>query len=101
MKTKFLNRFIFAILVVHLCTTNFAFAAVDFSPEIKSALVKFTLVMCVIVVFSLILSVGLSVYNKVFVKTKSLLFDNNSLSLKTPEDKDEAVMTYITRNRLE
>ncbi len=99
MKNKFLNRIYIAILAVFLCTANFAYA-VSISPEIKTVAVKFTLAMFGVVLFSILISVGLSLYNKFFVSAHIKDYKLNRDSLRTPKDKDEAIMMFITKNRL-
>ena len=67
---------------------------------LKATMLKFGLAMFAVVVFSVILYVGLSLYNKFFVapyiKDVSLRED----SLHSPKDKEEAIMMYISKNRL-
>jgi len=68
--------------------------------SLKVVAVKFGLAMGGVVLFSILLYVGLSIYNKFFVDAKIKNFNLRQDSLKTPSDKDEAIMTFITRNRL-
>lgn len=99
MKNKIINNFNYAILVVLLCTTNFAYAA-DL-PEAKSSIiVKLILTMGIVLLSSIAMTVCLSIYNKFIVKTDRQYFGIKNDSLKTPEDIDQAVMTYITKNKL-
>lgn len=101
MKNKFQKVLSYAILVVLLCTTNFAFAQ---NPQniiaMKATVVKFTLAMLAIVVFSVVIFVGLSLYNKFFVASQVKDYKLNRDSLRTPSDSDEAVIMFITKNRL-
>ena len=68
--------------------------------SLKVVAVKFGLAMGGVVVFSILLYVGLSIYNKFFVDAKIKNFNLRQDSLRTPTDKDEAIMTFITKNRL-
>ena len=68
--------------------------------SLKVVAVKFGLAMGGVVVFSILLYVGLSIYNRFFVDAKIKNFNLRQDSLRTPSDKDEAVMAFITRNRL-
>ncbi len=100
MKNKIFNK-LNAILVVLFCTTNFAYAKTfTLGPEVKSIMVKFGLAMMGVVLFSMLISIGLSLYNKFFVSNYVKDYKLNRDSLRTPADKDEAIMMFITKNRL-
>lgn len=103
MNNKFIQKFLFAVSVVLFCTTEIAYSAQQ-SPEVKLAMktmiTKFSIVMFGIVAFSIIMSVGLSLYNKFFVSSQIKDFKLSKDSLRAPNDKDEAVMMFITKNRL-
>jgi len=94
---------IIAVIVTVLCLNNTcAFAEVNSgaAPLLKITIAKFVLVMIGLFAFSLILYVGLSVYNKFFVDSKIKDYKLRKDSLRTPIDKEEAVMMFITKNRL-
>ena len=103
MNNKFIQKVIFAISVVLLCTTEFAYA-IEQSPEtklaIKTMVTKFSLAMIGVVVFSIVISLGLSLYNRFFVSSQIKDYKLSKDSLRSPNDKDEAVMMFITKNRL-
>lgn len=103
MNNKFLGRFLFAVSVVLFCTTEAVYSA-QHSHAVKLAMktmvTKFSLVMLGIVAFSVLLSVGLSLYNKFFVASQIKDFNLSKDSLRMPNDKDEAVIMFITKNRL-
>lgn len=100
MKNKFIKILSYAILVVLFGTANFAYALPSLSAEVKTIAVKFSLAMLGVVLFSIVISVGLSLYNKFFVPDVVKDYRLNRDSLRTPKDKDEAIMTFITKNRL-
>jgi hypothetical protein len=70
---KLIQKIIFAVSVVLLSATEVAYA-VEQSPEVKLAMktviTKFSLAMAGVVVFSIIITVGLSLYNKFFVPSQ-------------------------------
>lgn len=103
MNNKFIQKFLLAISVVFLCTTELAYST-ETSPAVKIAMktmiTKFTIVMLGIVAFSILISVGLSIYNRFFVSSQIKDYKLSKDSLRTPNDKDEAVMMFITKNRL-
>lgn len=102
MNKKFLNKFIIAMTVVLFCTTEVAFA--DQDPAVKSALKtivsKFVLVMLGIFAFTVLMTIGLSIYNRFFVPAQIKDYKLSKDSLRSPLDKDEAVLMFITKNRL-
>jgi len=98
-KNKFLTKFS-AILAVLLCTADFATAKTSIPAELKPIIVKFVLAIAGVVVFSIVISIGLGLYNKFFVAKQIKDFKMSKDSLRTPKDKDEAVMSFITKNRL-
>ncbi len=100
-KNKFFNCFTYAILVVFLCTTNFAYAInKPHLSAMKTIAVKFSLAMLGVVLFSIIMWLGLSFYNRYFVAKQIKDFKMSQDSLRTPLDNDEAVKMFITKNRL-
>ncbi len=70
------------------------------TPEMKIIMTKFGLAMGGVVAFSLILYIGLSIYNRFFVGEQIKDFKLRKDSLRTPADKDEAVMMFIAKNHL-
>lgn len=100
MKNKIYNKII-AILVVLFCTTNFAYAQPSFiNSEIKHLAVKLGIAMIAVVLVTILLTIGLSLYNRFLVPDNVKDYKLNKDSLRTPADKEEAVMMYITKNRL-
>lgn len=96
MKNKFVRILIVLWGVIY---TSQASYASKITPEMK-VVTKFGLAMCGVAAFSLILYVGLSLYNKFFVSEQIKDFNLRKDSLRTPADKDEAVMMFIAKNRL-
>ncbi|MDY6310718.1 MAG: hypothetical protein SPL73_08175 [Cyanobacteriota bacterium] len=70
------------------------------APSGKELVSKFGMAMAGVMVFSFVIYLGLSVYNKFFVEEQIKDFKLRKDSLRTPTDKDEAVMMYIAKNRL-
>lgn len=100
MKNSFLNKILFAILVVLLNTTNVVYASGIGRAALKTTAVKFILAMMVIVIFSIIIFAGLSLYNKFFVSAQIKDYEMNKHSLRTPRDEEEALVMFISKNRL-
>ncbi len=100
MKNKFFINFVCATLVVLFSTTNVAFAQASHIAEIKTIAVKFVLAMLGVALFSILIFVGLSLYNRFFVASQIKDFNLSKDSLRTPVDTDEAILSFITKNRL-
>lgn len=106
MKNNFIKSIKYAMLVVLLSTANFAFALSNNAgdaniPAIKTIAVKFILAMLGVAFFSILIFTGLSLYNRFFVAREAKDFNLRRDSLKTPQDEDEAVLMFITKNRLQ
>ncbi len=71
-----------------------------FNPAVKPLIAKFSVVMIGLFMFSIITYIGLSIYNKFFVDEKLKDFNLRQNSLDTPKDKDEAILLFISKNRL-
>lgn len=100
LKNKFFQNFILAILVVLFSTTNFAYAHGARLRAMKPMFEKYAIAMLAIVIASLVLFIGLSVYNRLLSLKQLKKFRNVNESLKTPETVEDAVTMYITKNRL-
>lgn len=100
MKSNFFNKILYAILVVLVCTTNFAYAKNPNIAAIKTIAVKFSLAMIGVVLFSILICVGLSLYNRFFVAAQIKDFKLSKESMRSPRDEDDAIMMFITKNRL-
>jgi len=90
---------LYMTLMAVISTTLPSFAS-KITPEMKTVMTKFGFAMGGVVAFSLILFIGLSLYNKFFVGEQIKDFKLRKDSLRTPADKDEAVMMFIAKNRL-
>lgn len=89
-----------AILAVFLCAANFAFATDSNYAILKAGIIKYSTVLFAIAITSIVLTVGLSVYNRFFVRSQMNNYKLNRDSLKSPTTEDEAVLMYISKNRL-
>lgn len=71
------------------------------SPNIpvKQTALKFLLAMGGVVLSSLIIFTGLSIYNKFFVGQKSIKFDKKD-TLSTPDNVEDAIDFFIRKNKL-
>lgn len=94
------NFYKFLMTVTAVFFTALPSFASKITPEMKTVMTKFGLAMGGVVAFSFILFIGLSLYNKFFVGEQIKDFKLRKDSLRTPSDKDEAVMMFIAKNRL-
>ena len=91
MKNKFLTT---------LFTLIFLTANTGFCEETRSAvIIKFGMVMGGVALSSIIIYVGLTLYNKFFVTPKYPHSPEEEI-LKTPKTKEEAINFFINKNKL-
>lgn len=75
--------------------------AVQTAEQSKSdAIVKFLIAMGGVALSSIVIFLGLTIYNKFFVDKKLFEPNNPDDALNTPETVEEAVTLYIKRNKL-
>lgn len=90
------NKILFFSFVTLILTAN---AAYSMPLAVKTSIVKFSLAMAGVAVSSLIIYLGLSVYNRIRENIQVELSPEEEI-LKTPKSKDEAVKFYIKKNKL-
>ncbi len=100
MKNSIRNIIVIAVLLCLNCSCAYAKVNSAQLPLLKITIAKFALVMIGLFAFSLVMYIGLSIYNKFFVDSKIKDYKLRKDSLRSPRDKDEAVMLFITKNRL-
>lgn len=91
------NKIISTILTLIL-TANVGLCEQTHTSALHTTVIKFGLAMGGVVLSSLIIYFGLTVYNKFFVKMVNLKYEEDAL--KTPKTTDEAVKFFIHKNRL-
>lgn len=92
MKYKFL-------LITLFLTTNAGFCETTArNAVIHSAMIKFALAMAGVIISSIVIFAGLSIYNKFFVKSSNLSPEEEIV--KTPKTVEEAIKFFINKNRL-
>lgn len=101
MKNSIRNIIVIAVLLCLNCSCAYAKVTLaQEEPMLKITIAKFALVMIGLFAFSLVMYIGLSIYNKFFVDSKIKDYKLRKDSLRSPRDKDEAIMLFITKNRL-
>lgn len=102
MKNKFAVSFITAVSAVLFGTANAVFAAKQLQfIEQGSYLSKLLWTMLGTGAFFILLFTGLTIYNKILAASKEgKNYKLNRDSLRTPQDKDEALLMYLTKNKL-
>ena len=89
------NKLLYTILAL-LLTVNAGYCV---PASVHGAVVKFSYAMAGVVISSLIIYVGLTVYNKFFAGFRVHITPEEEI-LKTPKTKTEAINFYIRKNRL-
>ena len=97
MKNNFYKILLAVVWIFFVSVPAFA---LNLSPEVKTVAVKFGLAMAGVFLFSFILYLGLAIYNKFFVDEQIKDFRLRKDSLRTPSDKDEAIMMFIAKNKI-
>lgn len=67
--------------------------------ELISSIIKFGTVMFFVMLSSVVIFVGLSIWNAILARSRSKNVDYD-VTLKSPQSVDEAVMLFIHKNRL-
>ncbi len=91
------NKIISTIFTLIL-TANVGLCEQTHTSAMHTAAVKFGLAMGGVVLSSLIIYFGLTIYNKFFAKMVNLKYEEDAL--KTPQTTDEAVRFFIHKNKL-
>lgn len=99
-KNNLKNKLLYAILVVLSSTANFAYAQNISFASVKPAAAKLGFAMFGILLCSILIWLGLSLYNRFFVAKQIKDFKMAQDSLKSPIDKEEAIKMFITKNRV-
>ena len=96
-----LNKYVgFVAFAAFLTAANAAYSAPAKLAPLQGEISKFIIVMLVIIAFMGILFVGLTVYNRIFVAKHLKDYKLNRYSLADSVDKDDAILNYVTKNKL-
>ena len=87
---------LFITLLTILLTANAGFCL---PLSVKSAIIKFSFAMGGVVISSLLIFVGLTIYNKIRSELTGDLTPEEEV-LKTPNTKESAIQFFIRKNRL-
>ena len=102
MMNNIINKLLYTILALGIPCVNIAYSIEQNLQISKKQLVEKYLTAVIIVgAFFILVTIGLTIYNKFFVKVK---IDNDEIDtslLDTPTDKDSALKRYITSNKLQ
>ncbi len=100
MKKIISNKIKYALLGLYLLAPNAVYAEQSASSEFKVVFAKFFVGMIAVAVFSFLIYLGLSLYNRFFVANHIKDEEIRKNSLNAPRDKDEAIVGFIMKNRL-
>ena len=89
-----------AVIIGALQTPVFAGPKENELAALQTLIAKFSISMLGIVVFSLVIFLGLSFYNRFFVSQKIKTYTLKENSLKSPESIEEALYMFIEKNKL-
>ncbi len=94
---KFIIVFVFTLAFAGV---NTAYAVPQKLMPYKSSISNFMLVMIGIVFFLGLIFIGLSIYNKYFVSKSISEYKLRKYNLADSVDKDDAILNYVTKNKL-
>ena len=107
-----MNRNLILIMLIILGVSQVAFcetpdavtevvatAATPEKSEMFSALIKFAVVMVAVLLSSVVIFIGLSVWNAILRRSRSKTIDYEA-TLSAPQSVDEAVLLFIQKNKL-
>lgn len=94
---KFIIMFVFTLAIA---SVNTAYAIPKKLMPYKSSISGFMLVMIGIVFFLGLIFIGLSIYNKYFVSKSITEYKLRKYNLADSVDKDDAILNYVTKNKL-
>ena len=100
MKNNFIQKLKYAVLAVFLSTANVVYSKPVAQVNSNLSLSKFLIAMCAILVFTIVVYLGLLLYNKFFVSNHLKNMDLYNDSLEAPSDTENAINTFISKNRL-
>ena len=90
------NKILFILLSL-LLTGNAGFSA---PAPVSSVIVKFSLAMGGVLISTLVIFLGLTIYNKIRTKVLGELSPEEEV-LRTPKTKDEAIKFFIRKNKIQ
>lgn len=92
------NKFLITIFTLIL-TANTGFCEEARAAVVHDIFIKFVLAMGGVIVSSIIIFLGLHIYNKMFYgQNRNLTYEEEIL--KTPKTKEEAIRFFIRKNRV-
>ena len=94
---KFVVMFVFTLA---MASVNTAYALPKKLVPYKSSISNFLFVMMGIVLFMGVIFVGLTIYNKYFVAKNMTEYKLKKYNLADSVDKDDAILNYVTKNKL-
>lgn len=93
------NKFLTTLFTLIFLTANTGFCEETRSAVMHTAIIKFGIVMGGVALSSIIIFVGLTIYNKIFFSNKHPVSPEEEI-LKTPKTKEEAIKFFINKNKL-
>ena len=95
-----LNKLIMFVFTLAFASVNAAYAIPNKLVPYKASISNFMIVMIGIVFFLGLIFIGLSIYNKYFVSKSITEYKLRKYNLADSVDKDDAILNYVTKNKL-
>jgi len=97
---NFLKIFGISVFALVISGADAVYALPEKLKPLESSISNFSMVMLVILLFLVILFVGLTIYNKIFISAKLSDYELRKYNLADSVDKDDAILNYVTKNKL-
>jgi len=101
LKNKFFQKLYIGLLAVLLCTADRALAAHNLqliAPQSVST--KLIIAACGVAGVLFVIFIALTVHKKFAETIETKSYQLNKNSLKSPQDKEEAILMYLAKNKL-
>ena len=100
MKNNLFIKFSIVVFALAFAGVNAAYSLPQKLTPYKSAISGYILVMIGIIFFLGLIFIGLTIYNKYFIAKNLANYHLKKYNLADSIDKDDAILNYVTKNKL-
>ena len=95
-----ISKFTMLVFTLAITGVNTAYSLPEKLVPFKSSISNFLFVMIGIVLFLGLIFIGLTIYNKYFIAKNMADYQLRKYNLSDSVDKDDAILNYVTKNKL-
>ncbi len=100
MTVKNLNILIISAFALVISGADAVYALPQKLKPFEASISNFSVVMLAILLFLVVLFIGLTIYNKIFISSKLSDYELRKYNLADSVDRDDAILNYVTKNKL-